>query len=380
MRLKTYTYTANISKNTHERLDNFLEHLTDLYNAALEERQSAYKKGISLSLYDQQKSLTEYRKDDNQYFCIAQQSILRRVDNSFKRFFKKISGYPKYKSKRNGIKSFVVPGRALRNLNHFIYIKGVGSFKFKKSLPAGKIKQAIIKKTPKRIKVFFLMEIESKEQRSSDIPIGIDMGILNRVTLSNGFQVEKRILNRDRIKELQRQLSRTKKESNNRKKIITALKKEWQKTTDKEYGYLHELTSDLVKNVSNCFVVEDLRIQNMMKNKRLARSITEQQWGKFIQMLTYKCEWTGGWVKKIDPKNTSKICNKCGHINNNLSLNDRTFICNKCDYEEDRDINAAKNIVGWQPLINGPTSSDEKTGGSSVNMINHHSAKNFEVR
>ena len=344
MRLKTYTYVANISKKTHQQLDEFLCHLTDLYNSALQERQSAYEKGIKISLFDQQKGLTEYRKEDNRYLAIAQQSILRRVDTSYKRFFKKISGYPKYKSKRNGIKSFLIPGSQLREYGfNYIKIKDIGKFKLKKSIPKGKIKQLIIKKTAKNIKLFFLMEREDKKKIQKE-PIGIDVGILNRFTLSNGTQIEKRELKRKELKRKQRYLSSKKKGSKLREKARISLQKEWQRTTEREHNYLHELTSDLVNNVSNRFFVEDLNINGMMKNHKLARSIAEQQWAKFIKLLTYKCEWSGGYVMKVNPKNTSKICSSCGNIQK-IDLSIRTYECDKCSYVEDRDINAAKNIL-----------------------------------
>ena len=204
------------------------------------------------------------------------------------------------------------------------------------------------------------MEREDKKKIQKE-PIGIDVGILNRFTLSNGTQIEKRELKRKELKRKQRYLSSKKKGSKSREKARISLQKEWQRTTEREHNYLHELTSDLVNNVSNRFFVEDLNINGMMKNHKLARSIAEQQWAKFIKLLTYKCEWSGGYVMKVNPKNTSKICSSCGNIQK-IDLSIRTYECDKCSYVEDRDINAAKNI-----LQRGIEAIEEFSGGNKEN-------------
>ena len=151
-------------------------------------------------------------------------------------------------------------------------------------------------------------------------------------------------MNRSRIKQLQRKVAHSQKRSNNRQKKRLSLQREWQRTTERERNTLHRITRQLIKEHSAKFYVEDLKIGNMIKNHNLARSIIEQQWGTFIELLTYKAEEAGGFVKKVNPRNTSKTCNQCGCIQD-MPLNKRTYHCSECGHEDDRDINAAKNIL-----------------------------------
>jgi putative transposase len=107
---------------------------------------------------------------------------------------------------------------------------------------------------------------------------------------------------------------------------------------------IHKTSLDLVKNFDVIFL-EDLNIKGMVKNPKLAKSISDVSWGKFIEVLTYKANWNDKEVIHIDrffP--SSKTCNECGWINNSLTLNDRSWKC-KCGKELDRDLNAAKNIL-----------------------------------
>ena len=128
--------------------------------------------------------------------------------------------------------------------------------------------------------------------------------------------------------------------------------KEEQRIQERERGYLHEVTASLIKNQSSKFVIEDLDIPEMSKKgkgqykKSMNRNMLEQTWGLFYQLLTYKAENAGGWVKKINPKNTSQRCSKCGIIPNiKLTLRDRMYECKSCGHFMDRDINASINIL-----------------------------------
>ena len=119
-------------------------------------------------------------------------------------------------------------------------------------------------------------------------PLGIDVGIVSRITLSNGYQVKKRVRNKERIKSLQQKISRCVKESNNRKKLLLQKQKEEQRVQERERNHLHELTTNLIKHHSNKFVVEDLNIKNMTSKgkgrfeKSMNRNMLEQTWGLFL--------------------------------------------------------------------------------------------------
>ena len=167
-------------------------------------------------------------------------------------------------------------------------------------------------RTPRRVKLQFVMEVAEPDVIDVRPPVGIDVGIKDRAVLSNGHKVPKNVVDRMEIKRRQRILSRAKRGSNNREKKRRWLSKEWQRVTEQEKGKVHEITSALVKDHACRFVVEDLKISNMVKNRNLSRSILEQQWGYFVQCLTYKAESAGGWVVKVDPRNTTQQCSGCG--------------------------------------------------------------------
>ena len=225
-------------------------------------------------------------------------------------------------------------------------VKGVGRFKFGRKLPDGEIKMIRVVKTARRVMLQFVMEHPSDPVVDHRPSVGIDVGITNRLALSTGAKEPKRTLERGAIKRRQRRVSRAKRGANNRRKRVLSLRKEWQRVAEKERGYLHELTAGLVRDVSARWVVEDLEIGNMVRNHKLARSILEQQWGKFVELLTYKAESAGGWVTRVDPRGTSQRCNACGSVPEKaIDLSVRTYRCASCGLEIDRDVNAAKNVL-----------------------------------
>ena len=113
--------------------------------------------------------------------------------------------------------------------------------------------------------------------------------------------------------------------------------------------HLHKLTDILVNSGYISLAVEDLRIQNMVKNHRLAQSIQNASWNRFIQFLSYKAECAGMKVMKADARNTSKECSGCGNIQE-MQLSERTYNCQKCGMQMDRDINASINILNRATL------------------------------
>ena len=154
------------------------------------------------------------------------------------------------------------------------------------------------------------------------------------------------MVDRAELKRRQRILSRAKRGSNNREKKRRLLAKAWQRVTEREQGKVHEITAALVKDHACRFVVEDLKIPNMVRNRRLSRSIVEQQWGYFVHCRTYKAASAGGWVTKVDPQNTTQQCSGCGSMpRDKLGLDQRMYHCYACGMVLDRDLNAAVNIL-----------------------------------
>ena len=363
---RTCKETAKVSKQGHTKLEEFLLFQQQLYNAALQERESYYRAtGDSISLFDQYNSLTIVRSElpeYEQYGVDATRSAFRRIDRAFKSFFRRVKegakkpGYPRYKS-RNRMRSFDCPagGFTIRESGNrwAVRIKGLEPF-IVKSIPDGKIKEIRIVKTVKRITIQFVVEKEIDVAPSNAPFVGIDLGIESLITLSNGNKIPGRKRKLERQKERQRKLrvnarkgSKQKaktKWSNSYKKALRSYSKECQTVKERELGFMHMLTSAIVSKHPN-LVIEDLQITNMVKNHKLARRILEQSWGTFKRLLEYKAESAGGQVVTVSPRNTSRACSDCGSVKETLSLSERVYKCSVCGVQIDRDLNAARNIL-----------------------------------
>ncbi len=329
-----------------------------LYNACLEERIDCYgKTGESRSYYDQCKALTEVRADDSEYADISVQvfrGVVGRIDKAYKSFFRRVktkekAGFPRFKSSRRW-RTIEINDQCWKMLKHegqklVLRVKGLPRIEVKPSreLPPNNLLKAIrITRKSLRTEVALSYELPTPEAKSVNNPVGIDMGISRRLTLSNGKTVEKREMDRRRLIRLQRSVSRKAVGSNNRRKAVSLLAKEWQKVTDKERDYLHRLSAEIVR-MYDFIAVEKLETKKMLGNKWLAKSIQEQTWGKFATLLNEKAESAGVTVASIDPKGTSQECSSCG-AEVKKSLSTRVHRCN-CGLVLDRDVNATINIL-----------------------------------
>jgi len=179
--------------------------------------------------------------------------------------------------------------------------------------------------------------------------VGIDLGIKSFVVTSDGrFYEPNRFLKNSlaRLKCLQRRASRKKKGSNNRKKANLCVAILHEKITNQRADYIHKITTGLIRdNQAETFVIEDLNVVGMLKNRKLSQAISDVSFGEFFRQLAYKCEWYGKnliQIGRFEP--SSKTCSDCGAINDAITLADREWTCEKCGSAHDRDLNAAKNI------------------------------------
>ena len=356
--IRTYKCRAKLTRSGHEALSRVFGMCATLYNACLEERIDCYRKtGEFRSYYDQCKALTEVRTDDPEYANISVQvfrGVVGRIDKAYKSFFRKVktkdkAGFPRFKSSKRW-RTIEINDQCWKMLKHegqklVLNIKGLPHIEVRteRELPSNTLLKAIrITRKPLRTEVALSYELPTPEAKPADNPVGIDMGISKRLTLSNGRALEKRKIDRRKLIRLQRSVSRKKKGSNNRKKAVSLLAKEWQRLTEKERNYLHRLTSEIVK-MYDFIVMEKLETKKMLANRQLAKSISEQTWGKFAVLLNEKAESAGVRVVAVDPKGTSQECSSCGAtVEKSLSI--RTHRCT-CGYEADRDLNAAINIL-----------------------------------
>ncbi len=194
----------------------------------------------------------------------------------------------------------------------------------------------------------WLKEINSQSlQSSSGSKVGIDTGIKDLAILSNG-KIYKNIkslkINLKKLKYNQRLLSKKQKGSNSRLKQKQVLAKIYERVSNIRKDYLHKVSTEIIKN-HDVICIEDLAVKNMMKNHCLAQAFSDVNLGTFYNMLEYKANWNDKTVVKIDrffP--SSKICNICNYINQDLTLKDREWTCPNCNSKYDRDLNASINI------------------------------------
>lgn len=308
----------------------------------------------SLNYYDNAKQLTSLKKEEEHNWlneCNSQslQSCLKHLDSAYKMFFRKTHKFPNFKSK-DSKQSFTVP-QFFKLENKKIYFP-----KFKEGIKVkehrkleGKFVVATISKnTANQYYVSIIVEKEVKSLEKLQTAVGIDLGIKDFATLSNGVVYENIKPLRKKMKKLkflQRQLSKAKNGSKNRKKRQLRLAKYHLKISNIRKDYLHKITDQISKE-SQFVAMENLNVSGMMKNHKLAQSISDVSWHEFKRQLEYKCKWRGREFVVIDrffP--SSKLCGVCNTINQELTLKDREWTCKMCNTTHDRDLLASRNIL-----------------------------------
>lgn len=355
---KTYKYRLMGNKELFNKANRWLYLCCILYNTALEQRVSIYKQNKGqISCYVQQKQLVELKDMFQEYNDISSQvlqDVIDRLNKSYVGFFRRIEkgeervGFPRFKG-FGRYNSFMLKKTGWRIDGRYLLINKIGKFKVRLSRPiVGTIKTVTIIRgnSGKWYVCFSCDNVPEKKLSKLDNLVGLDVGIKSYLTDSEGNKVEnpkflKLSLNKMRVK--QRKLSRTKKCSSRRKRTKLQVSKCHEKVCNQRSDFLHKLANLYIKNYGT-INIENLQIDRMVKDNRLARDINDCSWGKFFELLTYKAEEAGRGLVKVNPKNTSKTCSNCGEINHKLKLSDRKWVCMNCGVLHDRDYNAAKNI------------------------------------
>ncbi|MEG3955204.1 RNA-guided endonuclease TnpB family protein [Microcoleus sp. herbarium2] len=329
-----------------------------VYNRPLAVRTQAWydeKKRVGYS--DTSALLTEWKKQDDLQFlsqvsCVPLQQGLRHLQKAFSSFFEGRAKYPTFKKKRNGGNAEFTKS-AFKFRNGQVFLAKCSEplpIRWSRELPKGATPTTItVKLSPAgRWTVSLLVDVEIEPLPKCSNEIGVDLGVTSLVALSDGEKIANPKgfnAKRRKLKKAQKALSRKQKGSNNRHKARLFVAKVHQEIADARKDFLHKLTIRLVRE-NQTIAVEDLALKNMVKNLKLALSITDASWGELVRQLEYKCEWYGRTLVKIDrwfP--SSKRCGKCGHIVEKLPLNIREWDCPNCGAHHDRDINAAQNIL-----------------------------------
>jgi len=326
-----------------------------VYNWALAQRREAWvtsKKSVSYNATS--KGLTELKESPekswlNDVSSVCLQQSLRNLDCAFNSFFRKKSAYPSFKSRKNG-------GSA-RFMDNAFQIKGDGLFLAKIKTPIVIKWSRQLSSTPNSCTIsqnaagqwfaLFLCEEEIQHLPPTTNKVGVDVGIESFCTLSDGqkFSQPKKIKRlRKKLARLQRLHSRKQKSSRNREKARLKIARLHQHVKNVRTDFLHKLSTKLVHE-NQVIALEDLVVSNMIKNRHLARAISEQGWRDFRRMLEYKAEWYGRELLIVDRfYPSSKTCSCCG-AKASFGLETRTWTCGACGASHDRDVNAAKNIL-----------------------------------
>jgi putative transposase len=272
------------------------------------------------------------------------------LDTAFSNFFAKRAKYPNFKCRRNygGSAKFdtyqfkLKEGKLqLPKLDSLIKVN------WTRELPQPPKFVTISQDSCGDFWASFTCEVDHQPLPAVNQEVGIDLGITAFATLSTGDKVKAPDLRRKiaRVKILQKRASRKAKSSNNKKKANRKVARAYRKVTNTRKDFQHKLSRKLV-NENQVIALEDLAVKNMVKNRKLARAISEQGWADFVTMIEYKARWAGRTVTRVDrffP--SSKTCHGCGHVVKKLPLNVREWVCPGCGTNHDRDINAAKNIL-----------------------------------
>lgn len=358
-----YTYQLRLFPNKEQEilLSKHFGSIRYVYNLFLDKRTKFYLESKekqlakkTLTYVDMAKELTEIKsKKETEWLneCNAQslQHAIKHLDGAYNRFFKKLSKFPRFKSKKNK-QSFRVP-QFVTIENGKIYFP-----KFKEGIKIdqhreveGEINFATITKN-KANQYFACIGVTRNIEPKPKInkTIGIDLGIKSLVVGSDGQTFPNIKTTKKYEKQLklrQKELSRTKKGSKGRDKARLKVGKLQVKIANIRHNHLHQITSKLI-NENQVIIMEDLSVKNMMKTHCLAKSIGDASWGELVRQITYKAGWYGRKIVKIDRYfPSSKTCNHCGYIKDDLTLKDREWECPRCKKLLDRDYNASLNIL-----------------------------------
>lgn len=343
-----FKYRIYPSQKQIIKMDKTLFDCCLVYNKLLEAKVNAYKTDkTNLSQFD----LNNIAKDiDISVHSQVKQNISKRINDAFSHSFRRVkekkgkAGFPRFKT-LNRYKSITYPQSGFKIVSERkLFVSKIGNIPIVlHRVPKGKLKTFSIKRTALGwFAIFSCENVPVDKIEGVEGHIGIDVGIESFAVLSDGTIIENPkflIKAEKKLARLQRRLSRKKKGSANRRKARFKVARLHQRIFNQRQDFLHKTSLTLIKQFK-IISVEDLKINKMVHNHNLARSINDASWGYFIQMLSYKVEKTGGQLVKVNPKNTSRTCSRCGAIQD-MPLANREFKCLKCGFVCHRDLNSA---------------------------------------
>lgn len=340
-----------------------------VYNLMLNDRKKAYEEVKN----DPSKKMTfptpaKYKKEFpflKEVDSLALANAQLHLDKAYKNFFRdKSVGFPRFKSKKNPVQSYTTnnqKGTIALVGSKFIKVpklKSLVRIKLHRQ-PKGMIKSATISRhSSGKYYISLLCKEEISELPKTNSAIGIDLGITDFAILSDGQKIDNNKFTskmEKKLKREQRKLSRrallAKKkgiplsEAKNYQKQKRKVARLHEKVMNQRTDFLNKLSTEIIKN-HDIICIEDLNVKGMLRNHKLARSISDVSWSSFVAKLQYKADWYGREIIKVNQWfPSSQICSECGHKDGKKPLDIREWTCPICHTHHDRDINASINIL-----------------------------------
>jgi putative transposase len=353
-----YTYRLRVTPAQARSLQEVFDSCRFVWNTSLGRWRDLWRyEGLSLSWVETAAELTDWRSRFDWLAAVPvtpQQQVIRDLGKAIRAFFgpKNPAGRPRFKKKgSHSTASWNANGFALREGRLSVAVRAGRTdlrVVWSRDLPTAPKSVTVYRDAAGRWWASFVVRVEAEDIGVTKESTGLDVGLTTFATTEfPGADVSNPRFARQAAKALARShhnLSRKKKGSSNRSRAKTTTAKVYAHTTNQRKDWQHKEARKLARRFDR-IGVEDLRIKNMVRNRHLARAISDAGWGDFLAVLAWQARKAGHEVVRLDPRNTSQTCSGCGaKAKHHLGLADRTFLCEECGLVEDRDRNAARNL------------------------------------